>query len=151
MQKFDQKNQKKMAKKPEKIDTTVFGKRLDAFMEQQRSLKPQFKVPEFIQDIVGYLLLKGLGEEGIFRQTADKNLVEPLKQELDKGGKLDFTKVTDVHLLANLIKIYLNSLPVSVISPDLYESFVELVKNSANTEEELNGTFCVYHAKLTLL
>ena len=42
-----------------KYDTVIFGKSLDFVMEQQITVKKNLKIPECIQDMIHFLLLRG--------------------------------------------------------------------------------------------
>ena len=57
LQKWEEKHKKD--KKPEVIDPTVFGKHLESVVEQQKLMKPNLKVPEFMQDAINQLFLTG--------------------------------------------------------------------------------------------
>lgn len=59
LNKYDQKAKKRLALKPEKVDTSIFGKPLAVVMDMQKMTKPLLKTPEFIQDALQMILLRG--------------------------------------------------------------------------------------------
>jgi hypothetical protein len=57
VQKWEEKHKKD--KKIEVYDPTIFGKPLEAIIEHQKQMKPNLKIPEFLQDAINQLLLTG--------------------------------------------------------------------------------------------
>lgn len=62
-------------------------------MEQQKHTKPDLKIPQFLEDAIKVILLKGLSVEHIFMksQLNTRVSVELLKQEIDKGLLLNLS------------------------------------------------------------
>lgn len=56
-------------------------------MDQQKLTLPDLKIPQFIEDSLKVILLKGLSVDHIFMksQLNTRVSVELLKQEIDKG------------------------------------------------------------------
>ncbi len=146
LNKYEAKTMKKPKKQAEKVDNTVFGKKLEPLMEQQRATKPHLKIPEFLQDCITHLLLKGLciqrsvlhclglAEEGIFKVPGDKKEIDNLKQTVDQGEKIDFTKIKDLHVITGLIKLFLKQIPGSVMTSSLYDMFVILPRTQSPSD-----------------
>ncbi|XP_005390569.1 PREDICTED: T-cell activation Rho GTPase-activating protein [Chinchilla lanigera] len=103
-------------------------------------LEPELKVPLFdqplsticsesgtlprpIQDILTILCLKGPSTEGIFRKAASEKARKELKEELNCGGAVDLEGLP-VHLLAVVLKDFLRSIPLKLLSCDLFEEWM---------------------------
>jgi hypothetical protein len=64
--------------------------------------------------------------EGIFRVSCDRSQVDNLKQEIDKGEKVNMSKITDAHVVASLIKQYFRDLPSPLLSKDFFEQWTSV-------------------------
>lgn len=66
----------------------------------------------------------GLDHEGLYRLSGQKSLVENLKAEFDKGGKVILNELhgealeQDINIVAGALKLYLRELPTCVLSDD---------------------------------
>ncbi|XP_004874601.1 T-cell activation Rho GTPase-activating protein [Heterocephalus glaber] len=104
------------------------------------ALEPELKVPLFdqplsaicsedgtlpspIQDILTILCLKGPSTEGIFRKAASEKARKELKEELNCGDPVDLERLP-VHLLAVALKDFLRSIPLKLLSCDLFEEWM---------------------------
>ncbi|XP_037676685.1 T-cell activation Rho GTPase-activating protein [Choloepus didactylus] len=80
-------------------------------------------LPRPIQDILTILCLKGPSTEGIFRKAANEKARKELKEELNSGGVVDL-EGRPVHLLAVVFKDFLRSIPLKLLSCDLFEEWM---------------------------
>lgn len=76
------------------------------------------KMPQFLHDLCG-ALLKASGEEGLFRVSGNQSEVEELRNSIDRGEKVDFTREKNYHALSSLLKLYLRQLPDPLITPEV--------------------------------
>jgi len=65
-----------------------------------------------------------LDAEGLFRLSAQSSDVTELKQRLDNGENVNFSKVLDCHAVSGLIKMFLRELPEPLLTFTQYTSFV---------------------------
>ncbi|KAM6181996.1 T-cell activation Rho GTPase-activating protein [Erethizon dorsatum] len=115
-------------------------RKLSPLSDFSGALEPELKMPLFdqplsticsengtlprpIQDILAILCLKGPATEGIFRKAASEKARKELKEELNCGGTVDLER-HPVHLLAVVLKDFLRSIPLKLLSCDLFEEWM---------------------------
>ncbi|DAA25980.1 T-cell activation Rho GTPase-activating protein [Bos taurus] len=103
------------ASEPE-LKTSLFDQPLSAICSDNT-------LPGPIQDILTILCLKGPSTEGIFRKAANEKARKELKEELSSGGVVDLRSLP-VHLLAVVLKDFLRSIPLKLLSCDLFEEWM---------------------------
>ncbi|XP_065783811.1 T-cell activation Rho GTPase-activating protein isoform X1 [Muntiacus reevesi] len=103
------------ASEPE-LKTSLFEQPLSAICSDNT-------LPGPIQDILTILCLKGPSTEGIFRKAANEKARKELKEELNSGSMVDL-KSLPVHLLAVVLKDFLRSIPLKLLSCDLFEEWM---------------------------
>ncbi|GAM21471.1 hypothetical protein SAMD00019534_046460 [Acytostelium subglobosum LB1] len=116
------------------LKSRIFGADLEELMDQQKADNPQLEVPLILVDFVQTLLkLNAFETENIFRMSPShaQTLVE--KQKLDEGGSLDH--LTDVHMVASLLKQWLKDLPNPLISFGIYDEIITTPHNSTSIIE----------------
>jgi hypothetical protein len=71
--------------------------------------------------------------EGLYRVSGYKNLLENLKHKFDHDAEMNLFRAEeglsapkDAHLVTGLLKSYLSSLPVPVLTFQLYNEFIKL-------------------------
>ncbi|XP_068407529.1 T-cell activation Rho GTPase-activating protein isoform X1 [Eschrichtius robustus] len=89
--------------------------------------------PRPIQDILTILCLKGPSTEGIFRKAANEKARKELKEELNSGGVVDL-KSLPVHLLAVVFKDFLRSIPLKLLSCDLFEEWMGALEKQSEED-----------------
>nr|XP_020732040.1 T-cell activation Rho GTPase-activating protein isoform X3 [Odocoileus virginianus texanus] len=104
------------ASEPE-LKTSLFEQPLSAICTDNT-------LPGPIQDILTILCLKGPSTEGIFRKAANEKARKELKEELNSGSVVDL-KSLPVHLLAVVLKDFLRSIPLKLLSCDLFEEWMD--------------------------
>ncbi|XP_074044054.1 T-cell activation Rho GTPase-activating protein isoform X2 [Macrotis lagotis] len=80
-------------------------------------------LPQPIQEILNILQSKGPSTEGIFRKAANEKARKELKEELNSGGMVNL-ETRPVHLLAAVFKDFLRSIPLKLLSSDLFEEWM---------------------------
>ncbi|XP_004628573.1 T-cell activation Rho GTPase-activating protein isoform X2 [Octodon degus] len=104
------------ASEPE-LKVPLFDQPLTAICSENGAL------PRPIQDILAILCLKGPSTEGIFRKAASEKARKELKEELNCGSSVDLERLP-VHLLAAVLKDFLRSIPLKLLSCDLFEEWM---------------------------
>ena len=105
------------ALEPEELKVPLFDQPLSVICSENGTL------PRPIQDILAILCLKGPSTEGIFRKAASEKARKELKEELSCGGAVDLERLP-VHLLAVVLKDFLRSIPLKLLSSDLFEEWM---------------------------
>ncbi|KAM7135007.1 T-cell activation Rho GTPase-activating protein isoform 1-T1 [Molossus nigricans] len=94
-------------------------------------------LPRPIQDILTLLCLKGPSTEGIFRKAANEKARKELKEELNSGSVVDLSGLP-VHLLAVVLKDFLRSIPLKLLSCDLFEEWMGALEKQ-NEEDRIEA------------
>ncbi|NWZ08911.1 RHG25 protein, partial [Agelaius phoeniceus] len=105
------------------VSPGVFGQCLAQTMAQEQRFG-QPLVPMVVQKSAEFILEHGLAEEGIFRLPGQDSLVRQLRDAFDAGERPSFSRDTDVHTVASLLKLYLRELPEPVVPWLQYEDFL---------------------------
>ncbi len=66
-----------------------------------------------------FFVVSGLDKEGIFRVCGDTLEIEYYKQQFDSGEDVVFKEGTDVHVITNLLKLYLREMPEPLLTYEL--------------------------------
>ncbi|XP_022416169.1 T-cell activation Rho GTPase-activating protein [Delphinapterus leucas] len=114
------------ASEPE-LRSSLFDQPLSAICSDNDTL------PRPIQDILTILCLKGPSTEGIFRKAANEKARKELKEELNSGGVVDL-KSLPVHLLAVVFKDFLRSIPLKLLSCDLFEEWMGALEKQSEED-----------------
>jgi hypothetical protein len=89
----------------------------------QVCLQDNLPYPALVEQAVLYLEQQGLDEEGIFRRSPTLPELMTLRANCEEGN-LDFSHVTDPHLVSALLKMFLRELPEPLIPCSLYDNVV---------------------------
>lgn len=100
----------------------VFGAALD----QIRSMHEGLGVPMILVTTASYVREHGMEVEGIFRRSANAQLVKSVKEAYNTNQAVDLAEHDDVHLAAVLIKSFLRELPEPLLTFGLYDPIMEL-------------------------
>jgi hypothetical protein len=85
------------------------------------------KAPFVLEKCITEIEKKGLNTEGIYRVSGSRELIEKLRTMFEKDrDKTDLTQYTDMHSLCGIVKRYLRLLPQPVITPEVFERFLNL-------------------------
>jgi hypothetical protein len=105
----------------------VFGVDLETLIQRQKT-----EVPKVVLQTIEYLHNKKAHlEEGLFRIPGNNIKITQLKKQFDTGNNVDLNKHNDldVHTVACLLKMYLRELPVPVIIPRYYSTYLKVYQN----------------------
>ncbi|XP_043859885.1 T-cell activation Rho GTPase-activating protein isoform X2 [Dromiciops gliroides] len=94
-------------------------------------------LPQPIQEILNILRSKGPSTEGIFRKAANEKARKELKEELNSGGMVNL-ETRPVHLLAAVFKDFLRSIPLKLLSSDLFEEWMAALEKP-NEEDKIES------------
>lgn len=94
-------------------------------------------LPKPIQDMLTILCLKGPSTEGIFRKAANEKARKELKEELNSGVTVDLESLP-VHLLAVVFKDFLRSIPLKLLSCDLFDDWMDALEKQ-NEEDRIEA------------
>ncbi|XP_053472432.1 rho GTPase-activating protein 1 [Ictalurus furcatus] len=81
-------------------------------------------IPLVMRDTITFLQEKGLQTEGIFRRSANVNLVKSIQLKYNSGEQVNFFEIDDVHLAAVILKTFLRELPEPLLTYNLYDEVV---------------------------
>ena len=79
-----------------------------------------------LQEINQKLSIAGIEQEGLFRISGNKSVMEKLKASFEKTGTADLEETADVLSAAGLLKMFLRELPDSVIPDNLTRQFINV-------------------------
>eukprot|EP01126_Amoeba_proteus_P061686 TRINITY_DN8306_c0_g3_i1.p1 TRINITY_DN8306_c0_g3~~TRINITY_DN8306_c0_g3_i1.p1 ORF type:complete len:529 (-),score=108.76 TRINITY_DN8306_c0_g3_i1:219-1688(-) len=105
----------------EEARAKAFGISIDELVLREGTLIPSFieSAFEFLQKINAHSV------EGLFRISGKKLEIDKFISKADRDGVIDFTEfeetLSGVHNVTGLIKIWLRSLPIPLITPEIFE------------------------------
>ncbi|XP_072473727.1 rho GTPase-activating protein 1 isoform X2 [Notamacropus eugenii] len=98
---------------------------------QEKSIEPEH-LPLVLRETIAYLQAHALTTEGIFRRSANTQVVREVQQKYNMGLPVNFEQYDDVHLPAVILKTFLRELPEPLLTFDLYPHVVGFL----NIEED---------------
>lgn len=107
-----------------------FGVSLQHLREKSPDQSP---VPLVVRETIAHLQEHALATEGIFRRSANTQVVKEVQQKYNMGVPVDFQQYEDVHLPAVILKTFLRELPEPLLTFGLYSHIV-----SFQSVEEVN-------------
>eukprot|EP01117_Protostelium_nocturnum_P009725 TRINITY_DN3477_c0_g1_i2.p1 TRINITY_DN3477_c0_g1~~TRINITY_DN3477_c0_g1_i2.p1 ORF type:complete len:986 (-),score=291.18 TRINITY_DN3477_c0_g1_i2:42-2999(-) len=131
-------SKKALKSKPTVESPQVFMRSLEDLMAQQSKYRIDIDIPQFIQESVNILMIKGLDKDMLFVKPGNQVMVDNLKKEIDKGNRVSFTNV-DENTIAQLIKLYLRELPESLFPEETHRPLVDL-GIAIQTHEQTNSS-----------
>ncbi|XP_058867448.1 rho GTPase-activating protein 15 isoform X4 [Acipenser ruthenus] len=132
------------------IKDQVFGCRLDALCEREKTT-----VPKFVRLCVEAVERRGLETDGIYRVSGNLSVIQRLRfivdheravttdgrylfpEELVQEEKLnlDHSQWEDIHVITGALKLFFRELPEPLVPYSFFDEFVETVKMSDNAEK----------------
>ncbi|XP_028916243.1 rho GTPase-activating protein 1 [Ornithorhynchus anatinus] len=97
---------------------------------QEKSADPEH-IPVVLRETIAYLRAHALATEGIFRRSANIQVVREVQQKYNMGLAVDFEQYEAMHLAAVILKAFLRELP----EPLLTFNFYPFVAGFLNIEE----------------
>ncbi|XP_060015254.1 rho GTPase-activating protein 1 isoform X2 [Lagenorhynchus albirostris] len=98
-----------------------FGVSLQHLREKNPEQEP---IPLVLRETVTYLQAHALTTEGIFRRSANTQVVREVQQKYNMGLPVDFDQYNELHLPAVILKTFLRELPEPLLTFDLYSHVV---------------------------
>ncbi|KAF0879200.1 RHG01 protein, partial [Crocuta crocuta] len=98
-----------------------FGVSLQHLQEKNPEQEP---VPLVLRETIAYLQAHALTAEGIFRRSANTQVVREVQHKYNMGLPVDFDQYNDLHLPAVILKTFLRELPEPLLTFDLYPHVV---------------------------
>ncbi|XP_064368750.1 rho GTPase-activating protein 1 isoform X2 [Dromaius novaehollandiae] len=141
LQKPSQVPQKPIPPRPP-LPNQQFGVSLQHLREKSPD---QLSVPLVVRETIAHLQEHALATEGIFRRSANTQVVREVQQKYNMGVPVDFQHYEDVHLPAVILKTFLRELPEPLLTFDLYSHVV-----SFQSVEEVNRVDVVRKTLQTL-
>uniref|UniRef100_A0A914WVH4 Rho GTPase activating protein 1 n=1 Tax=Plectus sambesii TaxID=2011161 RepID=A0A914WVH4_9BILA len=93
---------------------------------------PDCNVPPIVTELIDFLRKHALKTEGIFRRSTVVSQVRAIQQRINKGEKIDFASLGNVHLPAVLLKTFLRELTEPVIPFSLYNDVLRITDYAAD-------------------
>jgi len=99
-------------------------------------------IPRFVEHTLAFLEREeNIGTLGLFRVTARKSDIEALRQLYDEGGSMDMVaNAVQPHTVANALKLYLRSLPETLLTARAYPRFIEIAQGGSLPSALLSPT-----------
>ncbi|KAL3244664.1 hypothetical protein MRX96_018641 [Rhipicephalus microplus] len=107
----------------------IFGAPLD-------SLAQQGSVPFVVVRLCQYIENTGMGQEGLFRVSANARLVEKLRWSFDQSGDAPLEAEGDVTVAAALLKLLFRELPEPLMPTDMHQAFLDAIQVTVHDREE---------------
>lgn len=114
----------------------VFGVELETLSANQK-----VEIPKIVVHVFEYLHSKKAHlEEGIFRIPGNNQRIGQLKKQFDTDGHVDLFKQKDleIHTVAGILKLFLRELPVPIIIPRYYSTFLKVYQNPDARQRMIN-------------
>jgi len=111
-----------------KVDTKSPQKKLYFDVPIEESFKEcrERKIPHLIYQVMDYLTLSAMDEQGIFRISGNVKVLQELKSKFEASGTVDLSKYSAFDAAA-LVKMYFRNLPEPITTFKLYRSFCSVM------------------------
>eukprot|EP01095_Lingulamoeba_sp_RSL-Kostka_P000503 TRINITY_DN107_c0_g2_i1.p1 TRINITY_DN107_c0_g2~~TRINITY_DN107_c0_g2_i1.p1 ORF type:complete len:154 (-),score=36.56 TRINITY_DN107_c0_g2_i1:31-468(-) len=81
-------------------------------------------LPPIVEQCCSYLEHHAIQQEGLFRVPGSSQEIKIYKKQFDKGKKVDLEKINNVHTVAGILKLFFTQLPNSILTFELFPSFM---------------------------
>ncbi|KAM8882987.1 rho GTPase-activating protein 8-like isoform 1-T2 [Synchiropus picturatus] len=116
------------------LPSQQFGVSLQYIREKNRAMI----IPPVMFQTVTYLKEKGLETEGIFRRSAQVQVIKDVQKLYNLGKPVNFDLYSNVHIPAVILKTFLRELPEPLLTFRVYNQVLELL----NVESSLRASRC---------
>jgi len=124
----------------------VFGSNIEDILKNEKNENRD--IPRFLETALKVVQSPDkIVVEGIYRQNGNMALIQALKVDVEHNKLDKLEKVTNVHNLTGLIKLFFKELNVPLFNPEWYEKITTVVKKDEqsktreNRQEELRDLF----------
>ena len=103
-------------------------------------------VPATLLKIISFLNENCLDAEGIFRLSGKKSDLDDMRRRMDRGEDISLADVTDPHLVAGLLKLYLREMSEPLLTYKLYNKFLMCSPMPGGEQKaaKINSVSCLY-------
>eukprot|EP01133_Synstelium_polycarpum_P002528 gene2528-2892_t len=109
------------AKSSEALKNKVFGEDLSVLLARDGSTIPKLLMRAFT------VIRNRISEEGLFRMSGPKKEIMEYKRVIDEGKEYDLTATYDIHVVCNLVKLFLRELqPEPLLTYSRYNEFIDV-------------------------
>lgn len=92
------------------------------------------KIPVKIEQLITKIEMHGLYTEGLYRKSGVNSKIKELKLKMSETiGEIDY-ELYNVHVLANVLKLFLREMPEPLLSFDRYDDFLRASELSETTD-----------------
>eukprot|EP01103_Thecamoeba_quadrilineata_P014472 TRINITY_DN432_c0_g1_i10.p1 TRINITY_DN432_c0_g1~~TRINITY_DN432_c0_g1_i10.p1 ORF type:complete len:1066 (+),score=290.38 TRINITY_DN432_c0_g1_i10:319-3516(+) len=102
-----------------------FSVPLQQMMENEDTIAVGRDIPTFIEKTINFLYERVEQMEGIFRHSGRNTTIEAMKNSLNQGNNVYYTDQTDLHSVAELLKMWFRDLPEPILTFDLNQAFLD--------------------------
>lgn len=96
------------------------------------------KLPRAVQSAIEFILRpEVIRLEGVFRISGNIASVQEVQNEVDSGKEVDYSKVSDPHVVAALLKMWLRSLPESIFPVAALARYLALNLETTPEDEQV--------------
>lgn len=110
-----------------------FGVSLQQLREKSANKE---KVPLVVRETIAFLQEHALSTEGIFRRSANTQIVKEVQHKYNLGVPVNFEQYEDVHLPAVILKTFLRELPEPLLTFRLFDDVVSFYNIEENSRLE---------------
>eukprot|EP00005_Dracoamoeba_jomungandri_P003633 CAMPEP_0174251522 /NCGR_PEP_ID=MMETSP0439-20130205/1317_1 /TAXON_ID=0 /ORGANISM="Stereomyxa ramosa, Strain Chinc5" /LENGTH=1458 /DNA_ID=CAMNT_0015331857 /DNA_START=33 /DNA_END=4409 /DNA_ORIENTATION=- len=134
-----EKERKKVAKstKDKASNKLVPGKNIFGISLNDTAAETGEAVPPFIKKLVAHIMQSDavMTEKGFMSVKANKKEVDEVMDKINRGKEVELSEVVSPHILSDIFKLWLSSLPDPIINFDNYSNFIQL-KDVINDDEK---------------
>ncbi|KAH8675913.1 hypothetical protein BX600DRAFT_189589 [Xylariales sp. PMI_506] len=117
----------------------VFGAPLGEAVRYHGPVGVNVPLPSVVYRCIQYLDAKNaILEEGIFRLSGSNLVIKQLRERFNTEGDVNLlTDETyyDIHAVASLLKLYLRELPITILTRDLHQKFVDVTEMTNHSDK----------------
>ncbi|CAO3681851.1 unnamed protein product [Umbelopsis ramanniana] len=107
-------------------------------------------VPSVVKQIIEHLQQNGISQKGIFRKSPSSEELKFVKDELNRGVKIDLSKY-DIHVAASLLKVFFRDLPQAPLSLEFVNSVGDVADITEESLQHLRIKFQTFYGTQTKL
>jgi len=134
-------NQLSTARGEIKVESLTFGVPIETLCEKEGT-----SIPGIVTRCIDFILKNGTDQQGIFRLSGSTSEIKEYTDILDAGQQVTFSRITDVHAVSGLLKLWLRRLPDPLIHSNLYAQF--LATNDPRVLKELAKNLSEVHLRV---